>query len=173
MKKIALAAITVGAVASSQAFVNLNIDAQYQTGLIPNSGVTMVTFTGTVDILNPNYDVTSDLVEIPGLTSGGPFLGVFSVSSFQTYVAGFNPGVDYSGPLFQVAIMSSDLPGLYFQNNSSSGMTTFSEMIVRASDGVFIASDNEVYGVTAAVPEPASMAALGLGLLALARRRKA
>ena len=81
------------------------------------------------------------------------------------------PGVDYSGALFTSEVDSTDALGLYWLNGSGSGLTPLSEFIVSASDGSFTAVDNEMYGVDV-VPEPASLAALSIGLAAIARKRR-
>ncbi|KXK15842.1 MAG: hypothetical protein UZ18_ATM001001494 [Armatimonadetes bacterium OLB18] len=168
MKKLALAAL-VGVSAASYAAININFDLNYQTVLKPSSGSVFVTFTGTVDILLPSFFASGAVVEWPG--NGSAFLSTTFAPSFLTYVTAATPGADYAGDLIIVEVASTDADGFYWLNGSTSGMSPLSELIVDASDGTSIASDNEFFGVTV-VPEPASMAALGLGALALIRRRK-
>ena len=73
--------------------------------------------------------------------------------------------------LFEITVQSTDDLGLYFLNSSSDGLSALSEFIVYASDGSVTAADNEMFGVEV-VPEPASMIALGVGIAALARKRR-
>lgn len=155
--------------AASVAGVNLNLDLPYQSVVRPNSGYVTVFYTGTVDVLVPSFDVIDAILEFPG--NGSAYLAVNFDSAFSTYVASSAPGVDYSGALFSVDVSNSDAYGLYWLNGSSYGLSQMSELIVYASNGVIQAVDNEMYGVEV-VPEPAATAALGLGLAALARRKR-
>lgn len=174
MKKFFVLAGLVGLGAAAQAAINLNINQQYQTVVKPNTGSIFVTFSGTIQVLLPSFDVTSYAIEIPGSASN-VFLGAFIDPTFQAYVLGNNTGVGYSGNFFSVQVSSTTPNDFYWLSSASSiGMSPLAEMIVEAGapGSNLIARDNEMYGLTV-VPEPATMAALGIGALALIRKRRA
>jgi len=166
MKKLSLLAAAFGMIASAQAGFNLNIDSQYQTAVLPSSGSITVTFTGTVDVLLPNFDITGASLEFPYANSSD-FLNDAFDSNFLTYISGSSPGVDYSGALFTVTVTSTTPQGFYYLD-SSGGLA---ELVVSGSNGTVSGSDNEFFGVNV-VPEPATMAVLGLGAMALVHRRR-
>ena len=171
MKKLALALGLLSVGAASQAAINFNISNAYQTATLPNSGMITVTFSGTVDVLLPTWDAVNITVESPG--NGSAFLTFDSFDAgFVAYLGSNAPGVDYTGNLFSIQVNSTDAQGFYYLNGSSFGMSALSEAIVYASvpGGPEIA-DNEYFGVNV-VPEPATMAALGLGAIALIRKRR-
>lgn len=171
MKKIILLSVFGASAAMSQAAVNLTIDNPYQGVDLPSSGQVVLTFTGTVDIQLPDYDLFSIALDFPGLTTGGPFLSSAIDSNFSSYMGASNPGVDYTGALFSVTVDASDAPGDYFFNSANN--TNLADLLIMASDGVHTSTDSEAFGVSVrAVPEPASMAVLGLGVAALLRKRR-
>jgi hypothetical protein len=169
MRKLALALVVLGSVVSAHAALNLNIDVAYQTVVRPGTGSIFVTFTGTVDVLLPTFDVSSAIIEWPGSSANDFLPGTFD-AAFVTYATGNNPGVDYTGNLFKVEVTSSTPLGFYWLNTSPDGLSNLSEFLVRATDGTNTATDNEFFGVTV-VPEPATFVAVGIGALVLLRRR--
>ena len=169
MKKLGFSLFGLAAVVSAHAALNLNINVPYQTVVRPSSGTIQVVFTGTVDVLLPNFDVDVAILEFPG-SSSSVFLNAAFDPAFITYLGGNSPGVDYSGNLFSVDVSSTTPQDFYWLNSGNNN--PLSELIVFASDNSGHSSwDNEMYGVTV-VPEPATMAALSIGAVALLRRRR-
>jgi len=171
MRKILLIGALSLASLSAQAAINININAQYQMVAAPAVGTVSVTFSGTIDVLLSSYDVTSRQIELPG--NGVDQLGVFASPSLDAYIAGNNPGVDYVGDFFTVVVPANATLGNYFLNSALGG--PLAELFVTATDTTIgsnlTATDNEFYGVTV-VPEPGTMIALGVGIAALAARRR-
>ncbi len=168
MKKLACFAVLGGLSSLSFGFVNINLDNPYQTVTPPTSGSIFLTFSGTIDILNPLASISTAILESPGTTSDA--LSTVFDAGFVSYVTAATPGMDYTGDLFTVEVNSSTPNGFYWLN--SGGLNGLAEFTVTASIPNFpVASDNEMFGVTV-VPEPATLAALGLGAAALIRRRR-
>jgi hypothetical protein len=164
MKSLVVAG-ALGFACSSHAGLNLNLD-QYLWFVLPANSVTI---TGTVQ-LEPGWHVTVGSVEFPG--NGTDFLPVSFDPAFLAFVAAAVPGTDYTGNLFIVDAPAAATPGLYWLNNGPAGISPLSEFILEASNGSVTTKDTEVYAVQV-VPEPATLAILGGGVLALiARRRK-
>ena len=151
---------------SSFASVNLNLDHEYWT---VNQGGS-VTISGTIT-LTPGWDVTTWWIEFPG--NGTDYLPSVIDPTFDAY---FNSvtNADYTGPLFTVSAGAAATLGLYDYNTAyptGSDRSEFGVGATRSADNAQ-AADFENYGVTVqAVPEPASFAALGVGVVALLRRR--
>ncbi|RYG21238.1 PEP-CTERM sorting domain-containing protein [bacterium] len=168
MKKLVLAFGACALTSLSFASVNVNLDQEYWT-VNPGGSVTI---TGTVT-LTPGWDVTNWTVEFP--SNGSVFLPTFIDVDFDNYSFGVT-NANYSGPLFTVSPDAAAALGLYDQSTAFSGSLStraeFGVTATRLSDGA-TADDYENYGVEVqAVPEPASLAALGLGAAAFLRRRK-
>lgn len=162
-----LAALTsAGALAS----FNLDLDENYKSTLLPNTGSVVLTFSGKVDVFLPSFDVNAGLVEVPGLTPSSDFLAAAFTPAFVSYMSGISPGADYIGDIFTVTVNSTDAAGEYFYNSTLD--SPLAEIKIGATNGLVAFTDAEGFGVTVnAVPEPASMAVLGLGAAALLRRR--
>ena len=170
MKRTLILAGLLAFAASANAVLNFNISNPSQTVAAPNSGFVLVTFAGTVTA-SGGFAATSAAVEWPG--NGTNFLTFDSFDSgFLAYLGAAVPNANYSGDLFSIQVASTDVPGLYDQNNGGFGSSPFAEAIVYGTKNGLEASDNEFFDITVtAVPEPASMAVLGLGVAALLRRR--
>ncbi len=168
MKKLACLCAVVGLSSVSFGFVNLNLNNPYQTTGLPGLGSIFLTFSGTVDILHPAFAINGATLESPD--NGSQILNTALDAGFQAYLSAAAPGVDYTGDIFTVEIQSTNQVGNYWFGGG--GLSAFAELIVTASaQGLPDAVDNELYGVTV-VPEPATLAALGLGAAALLRRRR-
>lgn len=171
MNKLFTLAILASLGAAAQASINLNINQQYQTVAVPSSGSINVVFSGTIQILQPNVDFNSAALESPA-SGSGPFIGTSFDSGFLAYLSQNAPGVGYSGNLFSVVVTSSTAPDFYWLNNGSAGISPLAEFIVIGGvNGASDVKDNELFGVNV-VPEPATLAALGLGAAALIRRKR-
>lgn len=168
MKKIACLGALIGLSSVSFGFVNLNLNNPYQNAAIPGAGSIFLTFNGTVDILNPMFAISGATLEAPD--NGSQLLNVAYDAGFLAYVSAGTPGVDYTGDIFTVEVQSTSQVGNYWFG--AGGLSPFAELTVTASGaGLPDAVDSEMYGVTV-VPEPATLAALGLGAAALIRRRR-
>lgn len=171
MKKLGFAVAALVATAPAHAALNLILNNPYQSVNQPLAGTTSVVFSGTVDVLLPFFDVTGATIELPGSTSN-VFLNVNADPGFVAYIAGNNPGVDYTGTLFTVDVSNTTPIDFYWLNNGGTG--PLSEFIVSGIGLDRDASDNEFFGVDVLnpVPEPATLAVLGLGAIGLMRRRR-
>lgn len=170
-KHVALLALAACSTAA-QASINLNIWPQYLTVTRPTSGTSTAVFSGTLQVIVPTYDVTSAVVEVPFTSTNNAVIPVLD-PGFSAYVAGNSPGLGYSGALFSIAVTPSTPLELFWLNSGTSGLMVLSEVIVSASDSSNnVANDNEAFGLNV-VPEPATLAAIGLGCAALLRRRRA
>jgi hypothetical protein len=165
MKKVLLSLGACAVASSSLASVNLNLDQEYWT---VNQGGS-VTISGTI-ALTPGWDVTGWALESPG--NGTDFLGAAIDPTFEAYYLS-TTNADYTGPLFTVSADAAATLGLYDYNTgfqTGSDRSEFGVYATRLADNAH-AADFENYGVTVqAVPEPASFAALGVGIVALVRR---
>jgi hypothetical protein len=151
----------------ANAQVNFNLTNPHQTVAVPNAGSVNVVFTGTVDVTS-GWDVTGANVTLPSLINSAPFLGGSFDPAFIAYVGGVTPGLDYSGNIFRITVTSTTPLGLYgFQSTTANPV----QSTVTATNGTSTFVDNEAYSVNV-VPEPATLAALGLGVAALVRRRR-
>lgn len=167
MKKVLFSLGACAFASFSLASVNLNLDQEYWT---VNQGGS-VTITGTIT-LTPGWDVNGYGLEFP--SNGTDFLPSDVDPAFLAYMSS-NTNAGYSGPLFTVSAGVAATLGLYDFNTgllTGSDRSEFGVYALRASDNAQ-AADYENYGVTVeAVPEPASIAALGVGVVALLRRRR-
>ena len=167
MKKLACLAVLGGLSSFSFGFINVNLSNAYQSASVPGAGSIFVTFTGTVDILQASYDASNAVLEAP--SNGSNVLNVVLDPAFVTYINGSNAGVDYTGTLFTAEVASTTQLGNYWLG--AGGLSGLAELTVMATGASLDASDNELFGVTV-VPEPATLAALGIGAAALIRRRR-
>jgi hypothetical protein len=126
------------------------------------------TYTGTI-VRTGFSEIPFASVEFP--RKGADLLSTISlVQAFKDYVNNVN-FTNYTGPLFTVTVPLNQPLGLYSESNNGQGeFPGLSELYLTDESGNWYGQKYSV-NVTA-VPEPASMAALGLGAVALLRRRK-
>jgi hypothetical protein len=168
MKKVLFSLGACALASSCLASVNLNLDHEYWDGVAGSS----VTIYGTID-LTPGWDATTAIVE----SASNGVDGLTTITFHPDLIAylGLTTSASYSGGLFTVDIPVGATPGLYdFDNLAGTGSdrSEFGIVAKRLSDNAQ-AADFENYGINVrAVPEPTSLAALGVGVLALRRRRR-
>jgi hypothetical protein len=158
-----IAALTVAAGANAALNLNLN---QYVWDVTPGSTATI---SGSIT-LQDGWSLSGGILESPG--NGTDFLTVNFAPGFLNFFFNHSPGDDYVGELFLVETNANTTLGLYWLNDSANGFSPLSEFILSATNGgPNLAIDSEMYAINV-VPEPATMAALGLGLALVARRRR-
>ncbi len=170
-KSLAVLALAVVA-ALSQAAINLNIDNPDQSVNLPTSGTVTLTFTGTITCSSDWKPDGNSFAAYPALQNSSTNLATTAFDgAYLTYIGTANYGDDYSGNLFTVTVASTDAPGYYGFLVNSNDAAYMSVEGVHTSGNKF--NDSESFSVTVnAVPEPASMGVLGLGVAALLRRRR-
>jgi hypothetical protein len=167
MKKLLLSFGACAFASAAFASLNVNLDQEYWSGLQGTS----VTVFGTIT-LTPGWDV--DLINLEFPSNGTDTLSGAFHPDLLAYLA-LTTSSGYAGPLFTIDIPLGATPGLYDASTffpTGSDRSEFGARATRASDSA-TGMDYENYGIEVeAVPEPASLAALGVGALALLRRRR-
>lgn len=167
MKKV-LALVSALAVATlSPAAINFNISAYVWNA---TAGGPSVSVLGTVT-LTPGWFMTGAQYDVP--TDGTNTLTAVLSPAFLAHIAA-TPSANYSGAILDVTAPIASPSGLYALGSAVGG--PLAEVVVEGATAQFggiKVSDNEFYAINVApVPEPASMAVLGLGVTALLRRRR-
>ncbi len=151
MRKLLSSVIVLVAAGSASAVLNFN--------LTTNSG-TFTTAGGTLTLVGTVTGLTADVtVANSSFTAASP-LTITPDPAFLAYL-NMNTLADYSGNIATVTVPAGTPVGFY------DGQTD--QVVV----GSAVDNDNELFAVTVTpVPEPASMVALGVGAVALVRRRR-
>ena len=171
LRTLAVLAFATVAVAS-QAALNLNIDNPDQSVNLPTSGNVTLTFSGSI-VCSADWKPNGNgFLTFPSLQNSTTQLTNVSYdNNLLTYISSANFGDDYTGDLFTVTGASTDVAGYYGYYVNSSDAAYFQIDGVNTGGGTF--KDTESFSVTVnSVPEPASMAILGLGVAAFLRKRK-
>ena len=172
MKRIlALTSLAVFA-AAANAGVNFNLSNPDVTVVKPTSGSVLVTFSGTMTTSEDFAPSQDWAIEFPG--NGTDFIPFDSMNAaFANYLAAGVANSSYTGEMVSFRVDSSLLDGLYDQNDSGFGFSPFAEMVFHGTRDGLDAADNEFFSIrVTSVPEPTSMALLGLGALALLKKRR-
>lgn len=158
----------LAAAAISSAAINFEFDNSEAFVTAPESGSITYTFTGTVTV-DPGFTVSGASLINPYMANSTTGLTAMFANDLLNWI--LNPTSTYTGALLTVMIDSTSPAGEYgYALNSTSPST----LTISATDGVNTYGDSEAYVVNVeAVPEPATMAVLGLGAAALVRRRRA
>jgi hypothetical protein len=159
----ALAAIGFSAL-SFGADVSLSLDHEYWS-LNPGGSVTIF---GAITAKNGLY-VTNASVEF-AKNASGTLSNTALAPGLISYVNA-HQSVNYVGALFTVNVPLGATPGNYDLSNNSGGLDPVrSELYVTAWDASVYGAN---YGIDVqAVPEPTSFVAVGMGCLALIKRRR-
>jgi hypothetical protein len=172
MKKIALALIPMASLLATQAhaLVDFELDQNFFVVNAPTSGTSTVVLTGTVN-LSSGWHVTSAATFDAVNFSTSDDLSTTLDAAFISWLIG-PQSTNYSGNIADVTLTPTS-GGLYdFNPVSPDGVP---EIILDGTNGKITGefADSEMFEVNVnAVPEPATMVALGLGAVAMLRRRK-
>ena len=138
-------------------------------------GTTSIWFSGTIDVLEENDGSILLAVHayLDGTYANKLDVNQYAQSYYDWLGAGgsFPAGGHYAGPLFELVADPSDPIGFY-NHSGFSIADNCRAYVYESQQNTPEHRSNEVeYSVTI-VPEPATLAALSLGTLALARRRR-
>lgn len=163
--KLPLILLTATLGSLSSAAINLNLDRY----LWENNGYLPITVTGTIT-LQSGWDLFSVQGDAP--SNGTDYLSASFAPELMEYLA-LDTSAPYSGPILVTYISKNVTPGLYDLGDAIGGPMAELSFGAKNSARSLTAYENEFYAVQInAVPEPASMATLGLATVALIRRRK-
>ncbi len=167
MKRHLLTLAFAGALAAhASAILNFNLTVNE----LSTTAGTNVVFSGTVTGVTGDLTLAASSVGSAFKSTGGTGISGNFTTDFLNYL-NQNTTANYSGTIFEAIVPSGLAAGTY---DTNAALTNGAQVVVGGTnqhgDSV---QDNEFYAVDVqAVPEPASMAALGLGAFGLLRRRK-
>lgn len=157
--------------AASQASIYLNLDNPIIVVNRPITGTTRIAITGSVGTTNSDYRAVAQNVSFPFTYGDGSALqyGGLQPDLNSLYTTG-----SYTGDLLYLDVLSSTPVGEYkYIGGTNSSLQSQIGFSFAQKDTDRLTSLTGTYSVIVreAVPEPASMIALGAGALALVRRR--
>lgn len=157
----------------SQAAFLVTIDNVHQSTFLPG-GPTDLIFTGTITKDELGDGNASTFIAFPGLPGDIDFLaGTMNSSAYFAWTLDPNPA-PFVGELFRITVLPTSQLGLHNSNSLGAGGLSGVNFTYKGVTGATYDSGYLPMSVNIVpVPEPATLFALGLGALALRRRKKA
>lgn len=171
---LACSAFLVGGMEKANAGINLTFDKPFVTAYLPDTGTAHYSLTGSV-IVDPGTYLSTASMDY-AYTATGQHLNQNFNADFVSYLMAHDYTTAYTGSFIDFDIPSTQAEGIYAFYATLSAPSKFAISWTDRDHNSGYSS--LAYGVVVmknpcdTVPEPASMAALGLGLVGVVRRRR-